>query len=52
MPLTVLFDDVMARLIDWLPTEMFIVPVPSAVVLPNAADESVCELAICVTATE
>ena len=52
MPLTVLFDDVMGTLIEWPPTEIFIVPVPSAVVLPNAADESVCALAICVTATE
>jgi hypothetical protein len=52
IPLTVLFADVMSTLVDLSPTETFIVPVPSAVVAPNAADESVCALAICVTATE
>src|ERR1700712_2055507 len=52
MPLTVLFADVMSTLIDLSPTETFIVPAPSAAAAPNAADESVCALAICVTATE
>jgi len=51
MPLTVLFADVMAMLIDFPPTETFIVPVPSAVLAPNAANDSVCALATCVTAT-
>src|ERR1700710_86537 len=52
MPLTVLFADVMSIVIDLPPTETLIVPVPSAVVAPNAADDSVWAAAICVTATE
>ncbi len=37
---------------DLLPSDSVIVPVPSAVDAPNAADDSDCDVAICVTPTE
>ena len=52
MPASVLLVLSTLMFIDLPPTEIVSVPVPSCVVVPNAADDKACELAICCTATE
>ncbi len=52
MPDSVLLVLLTSTVKDWLPSDNVIVPVPSAVDAPNAADDSDCDVAICVTPTE